>query len=309
MDDQDEKDDFTGELKLPLNVQHRRKVISHDNNVDVILAGRTKKTSIELPVVDKLINKRIQKILIESENNFRHLIGEVNGEKYEICGRPDLDMITVGFLLPRASKVEAIEIEEDEDDEPPTAASDIKILFNSSKEYFLFSPKVEDQLLAAMKDFPRYELMIKSSVCSFGAHTFSTLDQHKQRIWRRFLREIMNPMLKDETRVTLMEDRLNFEVNYTDDALADSDSSSDDAEELSKKKRNKKKKGGKKRASIVPTSESAAVSHHTAGGAGEGAGTGGGMATTGSSRLSSRMSSRKGIGLLAKRNSTRTGPK
>lgn len=316
MNSSDLESDTDDEHHRRRGAHKRTKVVNQDNNIDLILAGRARKISIEVPLDQKCRNQRLQRIIINSENDFKHLMGEVDGEKYEICGRPELELITVGFPTePQLRKVKLNVVERDIEDEitdagashgPPSGVSDIRLLYCSSKTYFLFSPKHEDQLLALLKDYPKYELIIKSSVCSFGDHSFDTMDVKKQREWRRFVREFILPQLLDIERMSLMEDRLNFEIPYEDDGdFIDSDDSSSGGEEEEEQDEKLKKKRGKRKGKAAGKKKGA-----------EAVGTPGAPRATistkeaaprqsTSARITQRMSSKKGIGLLAKRNTAR----
>ena len=315
---QKNKDDFIEELvDEELEVIHKRtKVINHDNNIDLILAGRAAKHSVEVPDELKENNQRMQKIIIESENDFTHLMGEVTGEKYDICGRPELTLINVGYtdpptLLPKKLSIFKYEDEEDESvdtkDDKPNGIQDIRVLYHSAKTFFLLSPRAEDQLLALFKDYPSYEIVVKGAETRFGSYEFFVLDNKLRRLWRRFQREYLFPLLLNQDRLELMEGRLNFEVPYTDDAAApesDPNTSEEEEEVKVKKKRGKKKKGGagggaaavtgggpaanpSKKKTEIATSNS--VSKREA------------SVPTTSARITQRMSTKKGVGLLAKR--------
>jgi hypothetical protein len=300
-------EDEEKELKI---IHKRTAVITNDNNIDVILAGRAKKHSIDVPDEPKVHNQRMQKIIIESENEFNHLMGEVDGKKYDICGRPELALISIGYGTPPtllARPLVVVKREEDDEDsadvanEAPAGATEVQLLYCSGRRYFSFSPKVEDRILALLKDYPAYELVIKEACTRFGSFEFSTVDLKLQRLWRRFLREFMYPQLRDAERMDLMEDRLNFEIPYTDDEVhveSDPDTSEEEDEGKNKKKRGKKKKGGKKKevaGSEKVASEAAAVSRSTK------------VMNAGpstSARVQQRMSTKRGVGLLAKRATT-----
>eukprot|EP01032_Pedospumella_encystans_P021619 gene21619-24514_t len=300
---------------VPLVLNHKRtKVINHDNNIDLILAGRAKKISIDVPDEPKVANQRLQKIIIESENDFKHMLGEVSGEKYEICGRPELELISVGFAEKptlRKTKLHVYNREIDENNTDagnstatPVGVPDVHILYCTSKTCFIYSPKHEDQLLALLKDYPNYELIIKSAQCLFGSYSFSTLDQRKQREWRRFVREFLQPQLIDEERMTLMEDRLNFEIPYEDDGIPDSEPNSSEEEEEDieiKKKRGKRKGRATKKKTTIGIDSMAGAPVIAANVSKKETMVG----PSTSARVQQRMSSKKGIGLLAKRGSTK----
>lgn len=303
------------QVEEQMEVIHKRtKVVNHDNNIDLILAGRAKKISIEVPEEPKVANQRMQKIIMESENEFKHLMGEVTAEVYEIFGRPELTLVSIGYasppvLLPKPIVIAKSEFEEDEDSadakiDVPANIAEIKLLFHSAKSYFLLSPKVEDRLLANLKDYPAYEMEVKSAIVRFGDQEFSVLDNKVQRLWRRFVREYMHPLLRDLERLELMEDRLNFEIPYTDDVIIESEHNTDSDEDVekTKKKRGKKKKGGAKKkpgtAGDKPGSAEAGFGASSKENAMQS-----GPST--SARVMQRMSTKKGIGLLAKRASVK----
>jgi len=315
--EQDHNTEIDGDedgVHIPIN--HKRSVVvNHDNNIDLILAGRIKNFSLDVPSEPKNRNQRLQRIVMESENDFKHLLGEVDGEKYAICGRPELELITVGFPEEARHRKERLkvfvrEMEEEGTDggastSTPKGVAEVKLLYCSSKTYFVYSPRHEDHLLALLKDHPTYETVITSARCLFGAHSFSTLDMKKQREWRRYEREFLLPQLINEERMTLMEDRLNFEILYEDDGYPESEPNSTDEEEEDekvKKKRTKKRgKGAKKKAGAdvelsLGTPITASKKEVNPG-------------PSTSARVQQRMSSKKGIGLLAKRASTRTESK
>jgi hypothetical protein len=99
-----------------------------------------------------------------------------------------------------------------------------------------------------------------------------------------------------------MEDRLNFEIPYIDDDIpvdSDPDTSEEEDEGKTKKKRGKKKKGGKKK--DVAGSEK--VSSGDTGMAGRSTKIMNAGPST-SARVQQRMSTKRGVGLLAKRATT-----
>jgi hypothetical protein len=307
-------EEVDGEVEV---IHKRTKVINHDNNIDVILAGRVKNFSIDVPDEPKYNNQRMQKIVIESENDYLHLVGEVTGKVYDIRGRPELALVSAGYPSPEEIKLlskplSIVKMEYDGDDgselekkDVPINVSVLQLLYNSAKTYFVLSPKVEDKLLAHLKDYPMYEMIVKDAMIYFAEFEQSILDAKLQRLWRRFLREHIYPQLVDAERMQLMEDRLNFEIPYTDDAVVESDhgsSSEEEDVEKHKKKKGKRKKGvaKKKDGAEKPASR-------------EGAGMVGATpkgatlqtAPSASARVMQRMGTKKGIGLLAKRASVK----
>jgi hypothetical protein len=333
-------EDVPFEMAIATEKAKRNRVV---NSIDAILAGRARKISIEVPDEPKLRNQRIQKVLMYSENNYKHLLGEVTGEKYNIPGRPELELLKINFELPRKEnskrvanrkfrvKGDSDDEENVNDDEPPTSVSDMLVLYCSGKDYFLLSPKVEDNLLAALSDYPNYDLIIKSTELLFGHYSFSFPSPVMQRLWRRFVREKLLPQLNDEDRMQLMEDRLNFEILYEDDEVPEKEANTDDDEEeeedeeaKKRKKKGKKKKGhGKKKAGKGDDSDGPLASGTTTSSSAAGGG-GGGAAAAAAGRASMHVSglskfaptgsgggvgasAKRGVGLLAKRASQRVG--
>jgi hypothetical protein len=215
----------------------RRSVVN--DNVEAILAGRKANVSVAVPNEPKLQNTRIQKIIVVSEKDYVHLLGEATGETYNIKGRPELEQVTL-HVQAVSGKADA-ELPDSYDPMP-----DLMILFDTTRCTFVISPNVEDKLLEELSDQLEHrstEIVVTKSICGFGDHEFNTINPLLHRLWRRFIRVCLLPQMKDEGRMQLMEERICGEIPYTDDVVAEADAS--DTEEVSKKKRKKKK--GKKR--------------------------------------------------------------
>ncbi|KAJ1428058.1 hypothetical protein B484DRAFT_450052 [Ochromonadaceae sp. CCMP2298] len=219
----------------------RRRVVNADNNVAAILAGRVANVSIAIPDEPKLRNTRIQKILVESEKDYLHLFSEVTGDVYDIKGRPELDLVTVGAQAVSGAQERPFEYE---------PMLDLTILYDTARSTFVFSPKAEDKLLDELVEQQEHrctEIVIIGSRCIFGDHEFNTINPLLHRIWRRFLRVCLLPLLKDEQRMILMEDRINGDIPYTDDFVVDKPIDTDSDEGSGKDRKKKKKRGGNKK--------------------------------------------------------------
>ena len=148
----------------------RRTVVNHDTNIDLILAGRVKKVSIELPSVTKAGNHRMEGLTMANEKDYKHLLGEVNGGTYDINGRPEIDMLVIGYkkALPDGK----------EDPNPF-----FNVLYYTSKSLFIITTRVENMILAKLLEMqPDNELVIISSFCMFGDYQYNTLDSKRQKV-------------------------------------------------------------------------------------------------------------------------------
>lgn len=65
--------------------------------IDLILAGRTKKVSVEIPHVELPASCFRPRKVILKQKDYDHLMGETDGTKYEYHGRPELDTLVVGL--------------------------------------------------------------------------------------------------------------------------------------------------------------------------------------------------------------------
>ncbi len=191
---------------------YRRKVVNADNNIDVILAGRAKKHSVAIPCVDTLPGKRLRK-LIMSEKDFTHLLGEVTGEKYENPCRPELEYLLLGFKANIASE-------------------SVAILYDDAKCLFILSMKHEDLILCRTKDRSLDQFEILSSVSKVGKLEYNCLDPARQRLFRRFLREHIKPLMCDEAKVAEAVERIRSHFYQRQEGIeSDSESSQESVKE------------------------------------------------------------------------------
>lgn len=193
----------------------RRGAVTNDDEIDMILAGRVKKISISISENPKTNGKRIQKTIIDSDADFNHLLGEVTGETYDIHGRPELDLLTIGFKFP---------IDDD------SVNQDVVVPYNASKCLFILSDVIEHRLLRMLANCDKNELVLRCSVCQFGDYEFNTIDSIKHRVWRRYIRENMIPLLKNANYMAELEEkirRLELKKQREASLSSDTDSASD----------------------------------------------------------------------------------
>lgn len=244
----------------------KRPAVASQDLINLILAGRTKKVSIEVPPnVEPADNgRRLQSFMIESESSYSHLLGEVNGSKYDIHGRPELDGLFVNYKQPvvvASNRLNAVHVHADKqypiegtttgtvtmlinehDLIPPLLfnkilSTDIHLLLEPTKDMFILSPKMEDLLMLKLNYCPSgNELIVTKCTSSFGSYEFNTISNVKQKLFRRFIRNCIQPLLLNKDRYELMEERiyhmtssrttLYLEDDVNDETLSDTSSQS-----------------------------------------------------------------------------------
>ena len=212
--------------------------------------------------------RRLQSFMIDSESSYTHLVGEVNGSKYDIHGRPELDDLSVNYKHPVAvasNRLNAVHVHvhvhvdkqyltegtttgtiptliNEHDLIPPLLfnkilSTDIHLLLEPTKEMFILSPKMEDLLMLKVHCCPSgNELIVTKCTSSFGSYEFNTISNVKQKLFRRFIRSCIQPLLLNRDRYELMEERiyhmtssrttLYWEDDVNDDTLSDTTSQS-----------------------------------------------------------------------------------
>jgi len=248
----------------PVGDVSKRPAIASQDLINLVLAGRTKKVSITVPsnVVPADNGRRLQSFVIDSESSFTHLQGEVNGSKYDIHGRPELDDLSVNYRHPvvvasnRGTSDGTVPTMISEHDLiPPLLFSkilskDVHLLLEPSKEMFILSPKIEDLLMLKSKYCPHgNELVVTKCTSSFGQYEFNTISNLKQKLWRRFLRSCIHSLLSDSDRYELMEERIYNMTSsrttlYLEDVVND-ETQFDTASQSTEDEENRRKPSGK----------------------------------------------------------------
>lgn len=202
--------------------------------IDMILAGRIKKYSINIPKAvprpDETSLMRMRKFIIKPEKDWKHLMGECDGQTYESCARPELEIHVVESqkitqrqrILEKRLEyaddgLDGLDKDEeneegrgwgydlnpqdqpDQPDQPPRPEDrDIVILYDPSKHIYIMSELMEDFLLLRLERFSQnkalQELALTKCTCNMEKNTYNVLDNSKQRVWRRFVREVLKPM-------------------------------------------------------------------------------------------------------------------
>ena len=186
----------------------RRKAVVNAIDIDLILAGRVQKISIEVPSLIKppISGRRLRWFITDNEKMYYHLLGETTGEVYEVtgAGRPELDLFTVRikesakFIEANLPDVTAMDL-----------TSSIKILFDPLRCLFILSKRVEDEvilMLYALSD--PFDLVIESAICGIRFETFHVINRVKHLIWRRFIRQYFLPIITKKDRIFAADSKI-----------------------------------------------------------------------------------------------------
>lgn len=233
-------------LEMTADLHHHHNVISLDNNIDLILAGRTKKQSYVIPSVP-IVNGRRQRKLIMNDLEFENLMGEVTGERYDYPCRPEIEILTIGH----ANNEEHHQ----------------NILYNSATCLFILTSKIEDNMISQLHEKGK-ELHVVAGIVKVGKVASNSLNDTTQRIFRRFIREDYLPILQNEAKLKEIVDRVVTRQHHIEGGNSDSETSEDSVEEKVKQKKPKRFSKVKSGLSGRPTSASRPNSGTRASGSG-----------------------------------------
>jgi hypothetical protein len=132
----------------------------------------------------------------------------------------------------------------------------MNILFYTSQNTYILSENVEDRLILQYLYDPKSTKIIYKSWFKIKDIIINVLDDNKQKVWRRFLRLYIEPLLKDNKRMELFKSRIliamkdmRLERKIIDSDVRAEDLSSDDDDD--KKKKKSKGKSFRKRKTTV----------------------------------------------------------
>jgi hypothetical protein len=132
----------------------------------------------------------------------------------------------------------------------------MNILFYTSQNTYILSEYVEDRLILQYLYDPKSTKIIYKSWFKIKNIITNVLDDNKQKVWRRFLRLYIEPLLKDNKRMELFKSRIliamkdmRLERKIIDSDVRAEDLSSDDDDD--KKKKKSKGKSFRKRKTTV----------------------------------------------------------
>jgi hypothetical protein len=220
----------TDRLMDMVNMQLRRKGVTAED-VDLIMASRQKKWSIEVPSVAVEGGTQTRYATIIEEEDMQHLFMEINTGEYDNnCARPDLESWIIGVgakndkatvfkrktILPKKDKdgndVKLSKREKDKEkrmknllkDFPlydKTKGKGMQILYDSARQVFVMSKQIEDKLILLLRNDYQAGNRVSEVRTKYGKQELMYVDNHKQRIWRRFIRLYIEEMLDDDIRI------------------------------------------------------------------------------------------------------------
>ena len=219
--------------------------ILHDN-VDVILFNRVKHVNVEVPEIPEVGGRRLRYFEL-SEQDFTHLIKEIKGGPFGFPSRPELEIQIVGADESILTKIEAdvaaassatatatitatdkskekkLPISKNMQDKKVvvneltqavenSGGKGIEIIFNQACCLYIYSGRTEDRMLLLLQKEPEslYVLnraYMRGPPSSTSTCDIATVDRTKQRVWRRFVRERLEPQLKDPVRMKFIHER------------------------------------------------------------------------------------------------------
>ena len=83
----------------------------------------------------------------------------------------------------------------------------MNILFYTSQNTYILSENVEDRLILQYLYDPKSTKVIHKSWFKIKDNVTNVLNDNKQKVWRRFLRLYIEPLLKDNKRMELFKSR------------------------------------------------------------------------------------------------------
>lgn len=208
------------------------------DEIDLILAGRKPKESVELPDYFVDPSKRLRTVVLEDEE-FEHLLGEVTGTLYNYPGRPELDLLTVG--------IKPI----DEGDQ-----NSLFLLFDACKCMYVFSEKIELILLQQIKEGFSSHIQLKNSICKYAEVESCTLNLNQKKIFRRLIREYFERIHKESIKPKTDIKEKKSPIKDINKPISFSDSDSEDSSKLSVKGKKKSKSSQQKKKGINRTASS-----------------------------------------------------
>lgn len=220
----------TDRLMDMVNMQLRRKGVTAED-VDLIMASRQKKWSIQVPPVPVDGGTQTRFATIVEAEDMTHLFMEINTGEYDNnCARPDLeswiigagakeDKATVFKRKPAPPKVDKdgneVKLSKREKDKEKriktllkdfplhdkTKGKGMQILYDPARQVFVMSKQVEDKLILLLRNDYQAGNRISEVKIKYGKLELAYVDNHKQRLWRRFIRLYIEDMLYDDNRI------------------------------------------------------------------------------------------------------------
>lgn len=171
----------------------RRQGINNDNYIELILAGRQRKLSIAIPALPQSAAR--PRRLILNEDDFGHLLGEVDGSKYGSGCRPELELVVLSVPVAGESAAEH------------TAT----IVYDAVKDLFVYALSVECQLLRmlhASEGDPLERLQVSQWFSLVNHDVVHAGNMMRMRSFRRLLRRFILPVFQNDSVAKQREQKL-----------------------------------------------------------------------------------------------------
>ena len=245
---EDTREDAMTEEELKEKYLKRAAVTSDD--VDLIMASRTKKWSIEVPVVPLPIHSTVRPAEI-SDEDMTHLFMEIKeGEFDKNSARPDLELLTVGkgarkeepSVYKRKAYQEGLRLYKEaranqnlsaadrrKVKKPKKTATDslldkapigdtsngkgIEVPYDRARKVFVLSPTLEDRLMMLVRNDLKKACIVNQGITYYGKFETAYVDNGYQRLWRRLVREHILPKLENEKRIVAIAKRFKASKN------------------------------------------------------------------------------------------------
>jgi hypothetical protein len=195
--------------------EKRRIGVDVSENLELMLVYRQsqKKWATQvLPPIDPIPGTRLRKTYMP-QLDYEHLFKEITGPAFGPPARPEVELHTVGVGSKAWTKWKTKDAEILVTAMEESKGNGIEILFDYSKCMYILTDLVEDKLIMLLKTDHKMASIINTVHARVGrlehhlSNTFNIVTMEKQRVWRRFIRGHLDPLLKNKERLALVEKR------------------------------------------------------------------------------------------------------
>ena len=190
---------------------------SEYDEIDRILKGRVKKISIAIPPVPREQTYKTARQVCIPQSDYDHLHDEILGGKYGPAARPELEIIVVGYGAPRRKVTKQVIASQQPID--LSRGKGVELMFDPAKSLFIMTSSILDQLLLVLQNDPEKANVVNDACSRIDELSLSYVDPAKQRLWRRFVRLELSPLLEDDRHMAALTQRF-FTVHTLEGLLA-----------------------------------------------------------------------------------------
>ena len=213
------------------------------NDLGVNVLRQDPNFSVYIPSILRNGPNLIRKYFLTTEQ-FSHLLDELNGEVYGPPERPEFELLTIGQGAKIPNEFDTItESDSRQIIHDMSNGQGVQLFFDPIRVIFVLSEKVEDELILLYLNDPEKALEISMCQTKFGPHHFAIIDLYRRRLWRRFMKLEIVPLLSNVNRMSRLIKRYSKhldEQKYGVDTDS-SESSEEEAVQVMKKKKKKKR--------------------------------------------------------------------